>query len=391
MDNLDDATAPSPAAGSGGVVGDERLSRALLPGAPRWVVRGLFTSLAVLVALPLLRNALMGLQDLAVTVLAAVFVSFALEPVVDLLSRKGLRRGAAAALTMSAVLIVTTVFVVLVGATLMSQGRALLESFPGMFERLQGWLAAKGVKVDLSTWSDKVTSLLGERAVGAIGPLVAAVVQVATVAFFAFYLAVDGPRLRRSLGSLLRPRRQAQLVRVWELAVDRTGRFILSRALLALLSAATHTVVFALLGVDSAVVLGMWVGVISQLIPVLGTYLAGAVPVLVAFSAGPSLGVAVFFLVVLYQQVENYLVAPRIQASMLDIHPAVGLASVLAGASVLGTVGALLALPATATVQAFVSTYLHRYELIDELSEGPSAGLPASSPVDPPTGAEAGS
>jgi predicted PurR-regulated permease PerM len=76
----------------------------------------------------------------------------------------------------------------------------------------------------------------------------------------------------------------------------------------------------------------------------------------------------VIFLVV-YQQLENYFLAPRIQARTMDIHPAVAFLSVVAGGTLLGATGALLALPAAAIVQALLSTYVRRHELIDELEE----------------------
>ena len=76
-------------------------------------------------------------------------------------------------------------------------------------------------------------------------------------------------------------------------------------------------------------------------------------------------------MILIYQQIENYLLAPRVTAETMEIHPAVAFGAVIAGASILGPVGALLALPAGATIQAFVSTYVHRHEVVDsKLVEG---------------------
>jgi len=73
----------------------------------------------------------------------------------------------------------------------------------------------------------------------------------------------------------------------------------------------------------------------------------------------------VLAVIMIYQQIENYLLAPPIQAETMDIHPGVAFGGVIAGASILGPIGALLALPAAATLQAFISTYVQRHEVID--------------------------
>ena len=89
--------------------------------------------------------------------------------------------------------------------------------------------------------------------------------------------------------------------------------------------------------------MALWVGVISQFLPVVGTYLAGALPVLVQFVDSPPKALILLIFVVLYQQVENYLLLPRITARTMDLHPAIAFGSAIAGGAVLGAVGAVLA------------------------------------------------
>ena len=104
---------------------------------------------------------------------------------------------------------------------------------------------------------------------------------------------------------------------------------------------------------------------LSQFVPVVGTYLAGALPVIIALIDQPIEAVWVLIAIFVYQQIENYLLAPPITAHTMDIHPAVAFGAVIAGASILGPVGALLALPAGATLQAFVSTYVNRHDVVE--------------------------
>ena len=103
----------------------------------------------------------------------------------------------------------------------------------------------------------------------------------------------------------------------------------------------------------------------SPFIPAVGTYPAGALPVVIALLDDPPTGVAALVVVVAYQQLENYVFGPRITAHTMSLHVAVAFGAVIAGAAVLGPIGALLALPAAATAQAFVSTYIQRYDVAE--------------------------
>jgi predicted PurR-regulated permease PerM len=183
------------------------------------------------------------------------------------------------------------------------------------------------------------------------------------VLLFAFYLCADGPRVRRGLLSMLPPHRQREATRAWEIAIDKTGGYIYSRLLLGLISGLSHYFVLRVLGVPFALALALWIGLVSQLVPTVGTYLAAALPIIVALVTDPTDALILLIFIVIYQQIENYLLAPRITAHTLDIHPAVAFGSVIAGAAVLGGVGALLAIPFTAIVQTFVGTYIQRYEV----------------------------
>ena len=97
---------------------------------------------------------------------------------------------------------------------------------------------------------------------------------------FTYYLVADGPRLRRTVCSRLPPARQERVLHAWELAITKTGGYLYSRALLALLSAFFHWIVFQAIGTPAPVALALWVGLVSQFLPVVGTYLAGILPAL---------------------------------------------------------------------------------------------------------------
>ena len=149
--------------------------------------------------------------------------------------------------------------------------------------------------------------------------------EIVTVLVFAFFLAADGPQFRRAICSRLPRRRQEIVLETWELAVDRTGSYLWSRTILATISAIATYVFLLALGIPNALALGIWVGVISQFIPTIGTYIAMVLPVVVALQDGhPIDALWVLVFLVGYQQIENYVLMPRITKRTMEVHPSAG-------------------------------------------------------------------
>ena len=159
--------------------------------------------------------------------------------------------------------------------------------------------------------------------------MVSGLIGVLSVLLFTYYLVADGPRLRRVICSRLRPEVQRQVLEAWELAITKTGGYLYSRALLAMLSAIFHWVVFEAADIQAPIPLALWVGLVSQFLPVVGTYLAGVLPVLITFVDDPVKAAVVLGFIIVYQQVENYFFAPRITARTMELHPAVAFGAAL--------------------------------------------------------------
>ena len=150
---------------------------------------------------------------------------------------------------------------------------------------------------------------------------------------------------------------RSTILKIWDIAIHKTGGYIYSRAALAVISAVFHWIALALLDVPSPLALGLWVGVVSQFIPAVGTYIAGGLPVVIALLEDPKNALWTLVVVFLYQQVENYLFAPRVTAHTMKMHVALAFGAVLTGITLLGIVGAFLALPCAATMQAWLSSW----------------------------------
>jgi predicted PurR-regulated permease PerM len=366
---------------------------------PVWLRRAILLLLLGAAALFIAFWLVVRLRSLLVTLLVSLFLAFAIEPAANVLARRGWRRGLATAAVFAALVAAVVLFVTALGSLLVGQVADLVDALPGYARQLADFLnQTLGADLDGSKLAQQLQHNQGVRdfvngvaaaAVGLSTTLVGLVLQSFTVGLFTFYLVADGPRLRRVVCSVLRPDRQQLALRLWELAIQGTGGYVYSRALLAGVSAAATWLALTVIGVPYPLALGLWVGLVSQFVPTVGTYLAGALPVLIALFEDPVDAVLVLLYIVGYQQFENLVLSPRISARTMSLHPAVAFGAVIAGGAILGPVGALLALPAAASIQALVSSYAHRYEVIASpltAAQSPDpgeAGSPRPAPESP--------
>ncbi len=344
---------------------------------PRWLPRAMVLALALVACYRLATWAFDQLTGLLLNILIAFFLALAIEPAVDRMAARGMRRGLATGLVFLAILIGTAGFFTLLGSMLADQIITMVQDFPQYLDNVVRWindtfhthLSRLEIQDSLvhSDWLQSYVKNSADNVLDVSAQVLGGLFKVLTVTLFAFYFAADGPRLRRALCSVLPPTRQVEVLRAWEIAVAKTGGYIYSRGLMALISGIAHYILLEALGVPYAPALAVWVGLISQFIPTIGTYMAGALPMLIAFTVDPWYALWVLIFVVIYQQFENYLLQPRITARTVDIHPAVSFGSVIAGTALLGAVGALIAIPATATLQAFLGAYIKRYDVTDDL------------------------
>ncbi|CAM5500101.1 AI-2E family transporter OS=Kitasatospora aureofaciens OX=1894 GN=GCM10010502_55320 PE=3 SV=1 [Kitasatospora aureofaciens] len=314
------------------------------------------------------------LIDLFVMLLVAFFLSLALEPAVDRMAARGVRRGVGTFLVFVAVGVAVVGFLAALGTLLVDQVAKIAGDMPHLVDNLIVW-TNRTFHQDLSLGElqkrllkdsgtiEGYAQQAADNVWGVSSTLIGGLFQTFTVGLFTFYFTAEGPRVRRTVCSLLPPAKQAEVLRAWEIALAKTGGYLYSRAVLAVVSAAGHWVMFALIDLPYSAALAIWVGVMSQFVPTIGTYLAGALPVLVALTVEPVDALYVLVFTVVYQQIENYVLHPRITARTVDVHPAVAFGAVIAGAALLGAVGALIAIPAAATMQGFVGTYVRRYEV----------------------------
>jgi len=311
------------------------------------------------------------------TILAtALFLGFALEPAVDRLAKRGWRRGAATGLIMLILIAVGGVLIALIVPAVIAGFNQLIANAPELIDKLARWLKPFGIDISTDKLIEEVqnnseqivksaTALAG-GIFGIASSILGGLFHWATVGLFTFYFVAEGPRLRRAVLSRMRPERQDRVLFVVDKAIEQTGGYFYSRLLLAVINGAGMYVVLRLTGVPFAAPLAIFQGIVSEFIPIVGTYIGGAVPVLVAFLTSVSAGLWSLGYIIVYQQIENYVLSPRLTAKTMSLHPAVAFAAVLIGGALGGVLFAFLSLPVAGVVQAAMREYSKSYEVVDD-------------------------
>ncbi|WP_305094892.1 AI-2E family transporter [Prescottella sp. R16] len=331
----------------------------------------------------------------------AWLASVTIEPVVDRLERAGMRRGAGTGLVLAGLALLAAGFVALFGALLADQLAQLVGALPDALTRVTDW-ANRTFGTEFATGKDLIdvtpdtvrdfAAKYAPSLLGVVSSLIGVVFQALTLLLFVFYMSAQGPQLRRTISSWFPARQQQIIATVWSTSVDKAGGYVMSRLILAAISSIATGVFLMVIGVPYWLPLAIWTGVVSQFVPTIGTYLAIGLPALIAAANQPFDGVWVIVFGTAYQQVENYLLHPKITSRTVSIHPAVAFGAVIVGASLFGPIGALVSIPVVAVIQALVETYGRRYELVPDPGnpEAPSApGNPEAPGAPSPPGGDA--
>lgn len=344
---------------------------------PRWVPRAILLLWLGYLGTVLFQELWDRLFGFFLLLVIALFIALAIEPGTNRLARRGMRRGVATGLILAAVAVVAAGFVAVMGALIADQANELTNNRDTYVTDVVGFLNDTfGTELDADEIIESIDDPNGpvreflnsqaDRAVQLGVSAFSTLFQVFSILLFTFYFAADGPRLRRTICSWLRPQRQRVVLDVWELAVEKTGGYLSSRAILAVVSSFLHWIAFQAIGTPAPIALALWVGVVSQFLPVIGIYVAGAFPLLLTVVDSPLKALFVLGFIVIYQQIENFLIAPKVTAQKMELHAGVAFASAIVGGAVLGPTGAILGLPAAAVIQGVLSSVGERYEVVDD-------------------------
>ncbi|GAA1027879.1 AI-2E family transporter [Virgisporangium ochraceum] len=341
----------------------------------RWAVAAALGVLTVVLA----AYSLYVVRSVLILVVIALIIAVGLDPAVRWLVRHGLRRGPAVGIIFLGTFTLLAAFLAAVTPPLLREGGELFGNLPGYVERLP---EQSGLYRDLAeryNFTEKLSqyaanipqSMVG-NAWGFARRFLGALASVLTVIVFTIYFMADLPRLRRGLVRLFPRPRRPQAAEVVNVVVEKVGAYMAGNLIISLVAGVTAFAVLMVLGVPYALPLAVAVA-ITDLIPLVGATIGAVLCTAITFFTSElwpaTIVVAVFFVV--YQQLENYLLVPRVMRNTVDISSIAVLLSALIGATVLGVMGALMAIPIAAAVKVVLTPLIERH------TEVPAPALPA--------------
>lgn len=321
---------------------------------------GFFGALGAVLAIGLW-HVLGQLATTLTILLVALFLTLALNPIVEMLMRRGLGRGLSVAAVYLGLLAVFAVIVAIVTPPVLAESSQLAENAPGYVDRVlkSPWL------VDLDQHYqviDKLREEFNKRLtdqsflsmvlggiLGAGRLVVSGVFQTLTVLILTLYFLVSLPRMKSAAYGMVPASRRARVRALTEEMMRRVGMYAIGQVSIAALNAVLSYIMMTILGIPYAAVLAVVVGLLG-LIPMVGATLGAAIVCIVAFFSGPTLALIAAIYYLIYQQIENYIIAPRVMQRTVSVPGAVTVVAALAGGTLLGVVGALLAIPVAAAL-----------------------------------------
>ncbi|WP_418968998.1 AI-2E family transporter [Alloscardovia omnicolens] len=350
---------------------------------PEWYKHALFYALIAAALGYFAWYAFGALRGVLLNIVISLFVAFAIEPVVRWLIAKGWKRNLSAGMTLFFLFVLVGTFIGVFGNLMVKQIVAIFSGLPKLYSEIGSYLHSQ-FDYELPPIGNLSWTILGSiktdsigsfasQALNTAGSAFGAMLDLLTIILVTYYMSAYGTNMRKVICHYLPEDSQKRFLITWTVVQEQISGFLYSRIVLAVVNAICLSIFMIILNVPNWLPLAMACGIISQFVPMIGTYIGGALPAIFAWGSNgirPAIYIIIF--IVIYQQIENNLISPMITRSTMDLNPAISLLGVFAFTAIWGALGGFLALPIIASIQALLSTYLRRYDLVDsELLDDP--------------------
>lgn len=324
----------------------------------------IFRNVFVVAAALLLIYSLYLLRSLLMLVFIALFLSVGMDPAIRRLQSWGIRRGLSVTLILFGVLGFLAAFFAAVVPPLVEQVTEFATNLPDYVrdladnnERIREYVSEQDIAERLRSATQDIPAQIGSSfgtVLGVAGSVLATVFNTLTVIVLTIYFSLSFTKIREGSLRLIPKSKRERVQSLMDPILVKIGGYIAGNVVISIIAGVVSFAFLAIAGVPFPVALALWVA-IADLIPMVGATL-GAVPaVVVAFFDSPATGIATLVFFVIYQQIENYVVAPRVMTKAVDLSPAAVLVSALAGAALLGVPGVLMAIPGAAAIKLISS------------------------------------
>ena len=293
-----------------------------------------------------------------VLIVVSLFLAAGLNPAVEFFERRGLSRSYSVLVVIACVVVAVGLFVVAIVPVITDQVRSITDQAPDWLDRLQNNTTVQSLddeydiidKVrDYVTGGDFVGTLFG----GALGiglAVLGALFNAFIILVLTLYFLSSLATIKSALYRLAPASRRDRVSRLSDRIVESVGGYVAGAFIVAMCAGITSLVFLFAIGLGKYAVALAFVVAILDVIPMIGATIGAVVVTAIAFAEDPKTGIACVIFYVIYQQVENYVIYPRVMSKSVDIPGAVTVIAALTGAALLGVVGALLAIPTAAAI-----------------------------------------
>ena len=338
-------------------------------------------------------NALTQLTGLLIQLAIAAFLAVAADPLIRRMQARGLGRGRAVGLVMLGAVVAIALVVSVFVPPLVEQGDRLIEATPDLIGDVQdsGWYRRLdeefGVVETATKQAEKLPGVVSDQIGTVLAAVLAGVFGTITILFLTVFLLLGGGQVVEGTVRVFPRLAERRWWSIIQGAYSGIAAYVGGAIVIALIGGTVMTISAFALGLPYALPLGLWM-MLLEIIPMVGATI-GAIPaILVAFVAGGVWqGLVMIGIVIVYQQIENIIIQPRVQGKAASLSPFIVFLSVLVGSQLLGVLGALFAVPVAGVIQIFVKQLIHEqgsHELsvppiVDDAPEAPDVdddGMP---------------
>jgi predicted PurR-regulated permease PerM len=343
----------------------------------RFRPRAILSVIGVLLAVAVMLEVVWVTRSVIIWVLIALFLAMALNPAVEFLVNRGLKRGPAVGIVfVGAILLMVGVAATFV-PTLVREVNDFADAVPGYINDITSGRGRLGFLERDYKIVERARQAISKSGVGGVLGLsntalsltksvLNAVIAVVTIAFLTLFMLLEGPAWVERVYGLLPEPSQPRWRKVGRDIYRTVGGYVTGNLAISLIAGITSTVVLLVLGVPYAVALGLVVAILD-LIPLAGATIAAVIVSAIGFLQSTTIGIVLVIFFVLYQQLENHVLQPLVYGRTVQLSPLIVLVSVLMGAKLAGVIGALGAIPVAGAIQVLVLDWLeHRRQKVPD-------------------------
>lgn len=299
------------------------------------------------------------IKEVILILFVAVIFMSALAPFVDFLTRKGLPKGLAIALSYILVIFFVASLITLIVTPLTTQTSNLIFSLPSTFERIFPTLG-----IDKSVIPQELTNV-SQKALGFTLAIFSNILALISIAVLTFYLLLDRERLHRLVVSFF-PKHKDRTEKLILRVEGKLGAWLRGQIILSLVIGAMSYILLFLFNIPYAMPLAILAGVM-EVVPVIGPIISAIPAILIAYVTSPPLALFIALGAFVIQQAENHFIVPQIMKRAVGLNPLIVILAIAIGGRLIGLAGGLLAVPITVVIQIILEEFLNID--LDEYSE----------------------